>query len=261
MHHRARVTRERTPGGLATAIALLAYSLLTNRREASQGWYVVRNVGAAVLLIAVARRRGLAWSDLGLGLPPAPDGVRVGAQAATASIAAVAAGTAVATGSGVGRQVLADRRATIGRTELLWQALVRIPIGTAAFEEIAFRGVLYALIADRHGRRAGLLASSATFGLWHIGPTLAALRINDVTTGRARACVGAVALTALAGQVLGGLRIAGGHVVSPWLAHWAINAVALAAASGWQRSGRSGGTRRRNLSTERVDAARRARDH
>ncbi len=225
------------PRGTGTAVALLSYSLLTNRREGRQGWYVVRNLATGVGLIASARRSGLTWDDLGLG--SARTGLRVGMCAAAASAAAVLLGTAAGAGHRLGRRLLADRRATLDARDLVWQTLIRIPIGTAAFEEVAFRGVLLGIVAVRYGPRAGLLASSVVFGLWHIGPTLAALRINDVTTGRTRTCAAAVTLTTFAGLVLGRLRIAGGHVVTPWLAHWALNAMTLLAAAAWQRSGRS----------------------
>jgi membrane protease YdiL (CAAX protease family) len=97
--------------------------------------------------------------------------------------------------------------------------------------------VLHGLVAKRHGHLVGLLVSSATFGLFHVAPTLAALRINGISTGRLRACAAAVTLTSVAGLAFGGLRLAGGHVAAPWVVHWAINAASLAAAARWHRAG------------------------
>ncbi|CAN5859086.1 CPBP family intramembrane metalloprotease [soil metagenome] len=226
----------RAPVGVGTAVGLVAYSVATNRREQHQGWYVLRNAVTGVGLVAAARRRGLTWDDLGLAPGGTARGLRVGRVVSSVVAGAVIAGTAVAGRHRTGRRLLADRRAGLRPRELAWQALVRIPIGTAAFEEVAFRGVLFGLIAARHGPRVGLLTSSGVFGLWHIGPTLAALRINEVTSGRVRACVSAVALTTTAGLVLGRLRIAGGHLATPWLAHWTNNAITLVAAAMWQRA-------------------------
>ncbi|MBW3604402.1 MAG: CPBP family intramembrane metalloprotease [Actinobacteria bacterium] len=226
----------RGPSGAAIAVALLAYSLLTNLRESRQGWYTVRNLGVGVGLVVGARRRGVSWVELGLGPSSAARALRLGLRAAAATAAAVTIGAAVAARRPSGRRLLADRRATLDRRDLVWQTLVRVPVGTAAFEEVVFRGVLLGLAADRSGRRTGLLASSVAFGLWHIGPTLAALRANGVTTGRAWACTSAVAVTTTAGLALGRLRFAGGHVAAPWLVHWASNGTSLLAAAAWQRS-------------------------
>lgn len=223
------------PAGMGTAVALVVYSVVTNRREQRPGRYVSRNVVTGSLLVAAARRRGLSWDDLGLAPARAPHGVAVGLVSASLVSTAAVAVTAVATRYRLGRRLLADRRVAVSARDALWQAAVRIPIGTAAFEEVAFRGVLFGLVANRHGRRAGLITSSAAFGFWHVGPTLAALRINHVATGRVGACTSAVALTSAAGLVFGALRIASGHVTTPWLAHWAVNATTLLAAAARQR--------------------------
>lgn len=227
------------PPGPATAAALLAYSVVTNLRESRRGWYTVRNVGVGAGLVVGARRHGVSWDELGLESSNASRGLRLGLRAAAVTAAAVTAGAAVAARRPAGRTLLADRRATLDRRDLAWQTVVRVPVGTAAFEEVVFRGVLLALVADRSGRRAGLLTSSVAFGLWHIGPTLAALRANGVTTGRVRACASAVTVTTMAGLVLGRLRLAGGHVAAPWLVHWASNTTSLVVAAAWQRSRRS----------------------
>jgi membrane protease YdiL (CAAX protease family) len=169
-----------------------------------------------------------------------------------------------------GEVLLGDRRAALAPRELAWQTLVRIPVGTAAFEELAFRGVLYGLLHRAGGKRVALAGSSVAFGLWHVGPALAALRLNDIRAGRrsrvagaaetpeaawrdakfsgprpaeapARASrdakfpiAGAVAMTAAGGIALAGLRGVSGHVLAGWMAHWATNAVGLALAARWQ---------------------------
>lgn len=220
---------------VTTAAVLVGYNLLTNRRKARQDRYVARNVATGAILVGFARHCGLTWRDIGFDRTRLRHALGLGLSTAGVVLAAVPVGTAIAAHSSLGGRLLNDRRAAIGPSARWGQFLVRIPIGTAAFEEVAFRGVLHGMIADRSGPWAGAVGSSLAFGLWHIGPTLAALRVNDVDTGRLPACTAAVAVTSLAGGVLAGLRFASGHVAGPWLAHWAVNAAALAAASRWQR--------------------------
>lgn len=226
------------PAGTDIAGALVCYSLVTSRRDGTQAGYVLRNAAVGAGLVAEARRRGLTWHELGLAHLDADRGLRVGLASAAAIVTVVSTGTAVAATHPAGRRLLDDRRAAIGRRALAWQTLGRIPVGTAAFEEVAFRAVLLGALSRRHGPAWGVVGSSVVFGLWHIGPTLAALRINGVATGRVRASAGAVAATTVGGLLFGGLRVAGGHVAAPWLAHWAINAATLVAARRAQRTER-----------------------
>jgi uncharacterized protein len=221
-----------------TAATLVLYNTVTNLRPGGDHGYILRNLAAGGLLIALGRRRGLTWDELGLSPADLGAGWRWGRLGAAVVTGGVAAAPMMARRMQVGERLLDDRRAALAPRQLAWQALVRIPIGTAAFEEIAFRGVLYALLHHAAGGRVALAGSSAAFGLWHIGPTLATLRINDVP---ASGCptVAAVAGTAVAGVALGGLRVRSGHVLAGWLAHWMSNAVGLAVAAWWQ-SGRRG---------------------
>ena len=78
------------------------------------------------------------------------------------------------------RPTLADQRIT-GLTwpEVAYQVTVRIPAGTVLWEEVAFRGVLQATLRRVLPRPAALAVTSGVFGLWHVRPTVEALRINQ----------------------------------------------------------------------------------
>ena len=217
----------------ARAIALLVYSLVTNARPASDARYLSRNAVAAAVLLADARRR-LSWSALGLARRDLRRGLSWGVGGACVTVAAVRLGTGVGARLRAGQALLSDRRADLPPAALRFQILVRIPVGTAAFEELVFRGVLLATLERAAGRRTAVLGSSLVFGLWHVGPTLAALRENRVSRGRAPAVAGAVAVTALAGGALAALRVLSGHLAAPVLVHWAANAAGLVAAHRWQ---------------------------
>lgn len=133
---------------------------------------------------------------------------------------------------------VADRRmAGLGKRELAWRVLVRVPVGTALCEEVLFRGVLYAALG---GTGWAAFWSSLAFGLWHIAPTYNLLEENRdaLSPSAAGAKVAAgVALTAAAGLFLIWLRDAGGGIAAPLGFHAALNSLGtLAAAIALRRS-------------------------
>ncbi len=66
-----------------------------------------------------------------------------------------------------------DERATGGGTRhVLFETLVRIPLGTALPEEVIFRGSLLGLFTQRHSPAVAASMSSILFGAWHVLPTL-----------------------------------------------------------------------------------------
>jgi CAAX protease family protein len=186
-------------------------------------------VAAAALLVALARRDGCSWTALGLGRESLGPGLRW----AGALVAAVLLGYLVAVALPPTRQAFADTRATsLSGAALLWHLLVRIPLGTALLEEVAFRGVVYAMVERWRGVRAAVVGSSLLFGLWHVLPSLGLRRANaavaDVLgSGPAGAVVAAVAATTLAGVVFCELRRRSGGLLAPFALHWALNALGL----------------------------------
>lgn len=142
------------------------------------------------------------------------------------------AGIAVASLVPLVADLFADARVLgVGTVGLLFHTMVRIPIGTALFEEVVFRGVLPAL-----GRRlmtplrANLLAA-ALFGLWHLIPTASVAAGNAGVAGFADGLVlaGGVAGTALVGLGFSWLRDRWG-LAAPVLLHAIVNSVAFAVA-------------------------------
>jgi uncharacterized protein len=136
------------------------------------------------------------------------------------------------------RPLLDDQRvAVLNRRQLAYHVLLRIPLGTVAWEEIAFRGVLQAALRRVLAEPAATVAASAVFGIWHIRPAAEALAANRLTPGRSAritAVTAVVAGTAAAGALLSVLRERSGSLAAPVLLHLAANctaplAVALAA--------------------------------
>ena len=218
---------------LAAAAALLAWNAAINRVVPSPA-YVPANLAAAGLSLAAARQRRVPAADLGLGGEQVGRGLRVGLAAAAPVAAVVALGATVP----ATRRWFLDERATTGDAGYaLYHTVVRIPLGTAAAEEVLFRGALLGMLLQRHSRLRASALSSALFGLWHVLPTLDTLALNPVgsavdgdpvrTTG---AVLASVAVTAAAGLGFSWLRFRGDSVLAPVVAHAALNCSAFAAA-------------------------------
>ncbi len=199
--------------------------------------YVASNLAATAGLVALARRSGVSWTELGLGPDRLGDGFRLGMYAGGLA----AAGLGAALGLRGTRPLLLDTRAQgHSRREAAIRAAVRFPLGTALFEEVAFRGVLEALWNRRIGPRAAAVVSATAFGAWHLLPTYRWFPEMGVGSDRPSrgerlaAAVGSAVLTGVSGVGFTWLRRASGSVAAPWLAHLSYNSLAyLAARRAW----------------------------
>ena len=127
----------------------------------------------------------------------------------------------------VTRPLLDDKRVTtLDGPRLAYQVAFRIPVGTVLWEEIAFRGVLQAALRRVLSEPAAIAVASGVFGIWHIRPTAAALRVNQLSGDRrqaaARVAAGAAA-TAAGGALFSWLRARSGSLAAPALLHLATN--------------------------------------
>ena len=210
----------------AAATVLAAYNNLVAAQPWHRRWYPVINACAAAAALAAATTSGLTAADLGLS----PDKLRPGLRRGAAAAAPVVAALALAALTPATRPLLDDERvASLGNRQLAYQVLLRIPVGTVAWEEIAFRGVLQAALRRVLAEPAATAAGSATFGLWHIRPTAEALELNRLASSRGAriAAVTAVAAgTAVAGAFLSVLRERSGSLAAPVLVHLAANSTA-----------------------------------
>lgn len=203
-------------------VVLVAHNLVGNL-VLPPALYVPVNLSVAAVLVAMARASGISAAELGLGRASVARGVAVGGVVfLVVAVVLVVAALVPAT-----RQLFADQRvAGVTGGAVAFQALVRIPLGTVVLEEVAFRGVLLALLARATSTPAAVVLSSLMFGLWHVVPTVEALRANKVAPGFLGVSAAVVA-TAVAGAVLCWLRLRSESLVAPALAHTATNSVAL----------------------------------
>jgi uncharacterized protein len=219
---------------LASVLVLLGVLLVGRTYGPASGGLVLGPVAAAVL-VAVGRRRGLSWSDLGLSR-------RTWARGAVYAVIAavvVAAVYAVAAMVPLTRTAFVDVRYELPPSQALFAAFVGIPVGTVAVEEIAFRGVLLGLVTRHRGHRWGFGLSSVTFGAWHILPSLGLNHANEAmhalagsgTGGQVGSVAAAVVFTSVAGVLLAELRRRSGSILAAAGLHWAVNALGVLVAA------------------------------
>jgi uncharacterized protein len=235
----AGVRRPRPSAPAGVAAVLVAANVVNNRVLPDRDLpYVGSCLGAAAALVALARADGCTWDELGLGPAAVASGARTGAVAA----GVVAAGLAVARILPAGRAALRDERVTgRSRAAVLRAALVRVPLGTVVLEEVAFRGVLPAVLRPRLGRGTATVGAVA-FGAWHVLPSTGLAGTSEVVSRVSggsswRAVALAVTSTTVAGLGFTWLRDRSGSVVAPALAHWSSNGLGylLAATVGARR--------------------------
>lgn len=231
---------------LRTILGLLATANVLNNRYAPRASVPV-SLATAVLVTMTARTAGHSWDELGLGSGPARRGLRYGAAAAGGVGLVYTAGALLP----ATRPLFADQRAATELPGLLRQALVDVPLGTVALEEVGFRGALPALLRDTYGERAARIAPVVLFGLWHLLPSADLATANPALAGattprrdamsgpsRLAGAASAVATTALGGAVFAALRRRSGSLLAPALLHTAFNSFGYAAAWAVQRRSR-----------------------
>ncbi|WP_285470923.1 CPBP family intramembrane glutamic endopeptidase [Actinoplanes sp. NBRC 101535] len=167
------------------------------------------------------------------GSPPAEVGLTLtGGAYAVSAVASVAAGYGLAWLIPAGRRALATGR-RYPRPVLA--ALVGVPLSTVIFEEVAFRGVLWTVLADAHGPGWATAITALLFGIWHFSPEAGFRR-----------SLGPVAFTTVAGVLLALLRHLSGGLLAPVLLHWTANGLGILATAAITRPGRDASGERRN---------------
>jgi uncharacterized protein len=228
------------PRRLGWAVAIVVAGLVVVNvvdARVAHASLVLGPAGAAGFL-ALARWAGLSWQELGLGWGT----WRRGLIWASGAIGAVAVVFAVGAALPLTRDAFRDARYHLGWEHALLTAFVLIPLGTVLFEEVAFRGVLWALLRRWRGTGTATAISSALFGVWHVLPSLGLAGDNEAigsavgkgSAGQAVSVLGTVAFTGLAGVVFCELRRRSGSLLAPAGLHWATNALSvLASAAVW----------------------------
>ncbi len=214
------------PAWPVVAVIVLMLMINVAANKAVPGYYLFWTLGGSVVVLALGILDGCTWADLGL----APSTWFMGAVWGGVLMAGVFAVYAIGSTWKKTRAAFHDQNiAGLSLPRLFWQSLVELPFGTVLFEEIAFRGVLWAMLARRHGLVWATVWSAILFGLWHILPSLDLhlrnQRLGEVGGGWARtvAIGGSVLTTAIGGIVFSLLRIGSGSLIAPMGLHWSTN--------------------------------------
>lgn len=216
---------------LVAIVALVLYANVIVNEVLAPPWYVPFNLALLAVAVGVARRGGTTWAAMGMSRQGLRRGIVVGAVVGSVVVAFFVAATL----SPAARDAFRDQRIVEGSTVLsLYHALFRIPFGTALYEEVLFRGVIFGMLARRTSVLGAAIWSSLLFGVWHVLPALDAIETNpiaDALGGSWEAVVAAVVSTFGAGMVFVWIRLYAGSIVAPVIVHVASNSTAILAST------------------------------
>ena len=185
-------------------------------------WINLVSIG---ILAVLARQASMTTDELGLQRRSLGAGLRWGGGAFAIITAILIIAAAMPATSGF----FDDDRVAISAAELLLKVLVVIPIGTVVLEELAFRGVILALLRRLTSTMTAVVVAAVLFGLWHV-PTAWNTSSASSNAARLGAVAGTFVATAIAGLVFCFLRLRSRSLVAPVMAHIATNCVTFALA-------------------------------
>lgn len=216
--------RPRSTVGLVATVAALALWNIAGRRLLHSGELIAANMAVGLAVAGIGLWAGLTPRDLGLARDRLRSGLLYGG-ATMAAIGIVVVGGALLPPT---RHFFHNPRAAISGWEVLYQALVAIPLGTVFLEELAFRGTLLGLLRTRSGTVPAVVASALLFGLWHVDGVVSSTAGGALRIGLAVA--GTFAATSVAGVGFAWLRLRSGSLLAPVLAHIATNSFSIVTA-------------------------------
>lgn len=212
---------------LVVVVVLVIGNILSNRVVPAAA-YVPVNLITAALVFGLARQL---VTSRAMGLENWSKGARWGSAVFLATLALYLVALVL---PGF-QDLFRDRRVDGGFGRVVFEAFVRIPLGTVLLEELAFRGALPALFATWMSTLRAVMIASFLFGLWHVLPSLRLAEVNPVFewmlgsgfAGQLAGVAFAVFGTFLAGLWLCFLRYGSGSILAPVIAHISSNSVAF----------------------------------
>jgi membrane protease YdiL (CAAX protease family) len=214
------------------AVGLLVVVSVLGNAVAPRGYILWSVLGAGGLAL-LARRDGLQPAQWGLG----PLRRRVAFVALGLLVATSAVVSAVSQVPAVADAFVDDRVVGLTGAQVAYLAFLRVPFGTVLIEEVAFRGVLLAILGQRLPVWGAVALSSLAFGVWHVLPILYVAPGNAAMAGafassRVLAVLAGVLASALVGAAFCWLRLRFDHLIAPMAVHAGANATAYWVA--WQ---------------------------
>ncbi len=211
--------------GLAVALPLYANALVVAARR--RGWdlwaaYTPGNAAVGLALVTLTTFLGNWSGALGswVGYDSVLHGLLAGAVVALPVVGVAWSPTRL------GRSVRGAGVGGVTPATLAYRLIVQVLLCTVAFEELAFRGVLYGGLAAAYGSIMAVWGSAASFALWHTA--LLIVMFADHTPRRRAALVAAGLLAfGLLGLGLAWLRATTGGLSGPLAAHAALDLVMI----------------------------------
>ncbi len=220
---------------VAAIIAIATYANIISNLVLDPAWHIPFQLGILAVAVLIARRAGTTWTSMGLRNDRIPRGLKVGGTV----IGILTVGYLIAI---VAAYLYPDLRTAFENEAVvenstgwvLFQAFIRIPIGTSFYEEVLFRGVIFGMFARRYSPLVAAAIGSLLFGFWHIAQTLAGpdnpLLDPEGVLQLIGAIVGIVGSTMFAGLVFLWIRLYANSVYAPVLAHIGTNSIGMLAA-------------------------------
>lgn len=215
---------------LLAIVGVASYANVITNEVLDDIWHIPFNLGVLGVALLIARRAGTTWTSMGLRRDRAGRGVRTGLVV----IGVIVLGIAVAIAIPATRELFEDDRVIDNSVGwVIFQAVVRIPVATAFYEEVLFRGIVFGMLVRRNSPLVAAVWTSLLFGFWHVLPTLDTLETNPAgdlfsgAVGLVVAMVGAVAGTMLAGIGFLLVRLYANSTWAAVLAHIGTNSTAL----------------------------------
>lgn len=215
---------------LLAILVLAGYANIIGNEVLADAWHIPFNLGVLGVALLIARRAGTTWTTMGLR----SDRWRRGATVGGVVIGIIAVGVSVGIALPATRELFRDERIisnSIGW--VLFQASVRVPLATALYEEVLFRGIVFGMLIRRRSPLVAALITSVLFGLWHILPTLDTIQTNPAgnpftgSVGLVIAIGGAIAGTFVAGLGFLWVRLYANSTYAAVLAHIGTNSIAM----------------------------------
>jgi membrane protease YdiL (CAAX protease family) len=217
--------------GVSLAVLLIILIICNIGFAYSNGWYRWGwQLFGFLGLFFVYRLSDLTIADIGLSKS------RLGAGLKYALAAIIVISIALLAAYLINKKLFMDKRYDQSLKTALTAGLLILPLKVVLFEELAFRGIMPALMKDLGSKPWIILViSSVLFGLWHI---LTAPKSSSLTVGghtNLLVIFGIFLATFAGGVILYLLRQHSGSLVAPIVAHWFINCSAmLLAALSWR---------------------------
>lgn len=194
------------------------------------------NLALLAIILGWMTRRGYGIGELGLGRTSLGKGVALGV-AGGVGVAAIPVVFILLAPLVTGDPIRNEGITSLSGADLFWRLAVRVPLGTAFFEEAAYRGALYASFFRWSGSRGAIIGTSLVFTFWHV--VVSSLTVAGSGLAGHPAMVFLGVMLSLAGVLAGGVIFAALRCWTRGIAaaaslHWAV--VAMMTAAIWGRA-------------------------